>query len=72
MTNELGDLKDKYREVVELLRDTQEQLRNTRSDIQTEHQPREPTVRMDSIRIVSIREVRDGICKLRKTYDKRK
>ena len=67
MTNELGDLKDKYREVVELLRDTQEQLRNTRSDIQTEHQPREPTARMDSIR-----DVRDGICKLRKTYDKRK
>ena len=68
MTNELGDLKDKYREVVELLRDTQEQLRNTRSDIQTEHQPREPTARMDSIRIVSIRKELYKIKKLDNQY----
>ena len=30
LTTELCDLKDKYREVVELLRDTQEQLRTSR------------------------------------------
>ena len=33
---------------------------------------REPTVREDSIRMVSIRDVTDGICKLRETYNKRK